>query len=374
MLFDWKCVLLLLGAGNCIIIGLILLFGNTSHVSKFLGLLTTFFGFHFAEYGVFGSEKSFDILASIFAYRYPFRLLMGPLILLFAQRALNHRKKNLLNSLNFIAPALSLVFLFPFFRLDVSEKSLILRNFRPFTGDYYSMLFSILWILSLVSLFVYSLISLKKIGEYNKQNLNRSIAENEFVLLISKQVLVLCILVLGGYIICLFLRFTGIFHSSPLYYVLSIILTGHLVFCSAKVVAASVLSKTSFLLSKKGKINSPNNRAFERLAEKNIKMYLLEKECYLNSNYSIDHLAIELEINRATLSAYINNTYGTSFPNLINLLRIEHSKTLLWTTDLKILAVALDSGFSNKTNFHRVFKSQVGTTPNKFRLRKDKFK
>ncbi len=47
--------------------------------------------------------------------------------------------------------------------------------------------------------------------------------------------------------------------------------------------------------------------------------------------------------------------------------RLFHAKRLLLTTDLKILDVAMESGFGSASRFHEAFKNSIGISPSEFR-------
>ena len=49
--------------------------------------------------------------------------------------------------------------------------------------------------------------------------------------------------------------------------------------------------------------------------------------------------------------------------------RLNMASTLLYTTDLPILAIALECGFNNISYFNRAFKKQFNTTPTEHRLK-----
>lgn len=95
---------------------------------------------------------------------------------------------------------------------------------------------------------------------------------------------------------------------------------------------------------------------------------IMKAKPYLNSNYSLKDLSDSLKTNTVYASQMINFLFGRSFTDYINQYRVEEAKTrLMESDDLKLFAVALDSGFSNKNTFARVFKKYTGQTPSEFR-------
>jgi AraC family cel operon transcriptional repressor len=58
---------------------------------------------------------------------------------------------------------------------------------------------------------------------------------------------------------------------------------------------------------------------------------------------------------------------GLTPTNLITRMRLEHARRLLERTDLTVLDVALASGFSNMSLFHRRFRAATKLTPLRYR-------
>lgn len=104
--------------------------------------------------------------------------------------------------------------------------------------------------------------------------------------------------------------------------------------------------------------------------KKRLIQYMQQKQPYLEENVRIEDLASALEIPTHHLSELINQEFQCGFFDFINGYRIEEAKQLLITFDSrekKILAIAFESGFSNKATFNRVFKDFTGTTPSAYR-------
>lgn len=98
--------------------------------------------------------------------------------------------------------------------------------------------------------------------------------------------------------------------------------------------------------------------------------YMEEEKPYINGDLKLEDLSDELNIPRHHLSQVINERLGKNFFEFINTYRVREAKKILCDPDsknYKILRVAFESGFNNKTTFNSAFKSEVGTTPSKFR-------
>lgn len=98
-----------------------------------------------------------------------------------------------------------------------------------------------------------------------------------------------------------------------------------------------------------------------------IELYFKTERLYLRQDLTISKVAKELHTPAYIISRAINKHYKKNFNHFVNDFRVKEAKRLLVTTDLKILAIAFEAGFSNKTSFNRVFKQHVGFSPSEYR-------
>ncbi|MEZ5013096.1 MAG: AraC family transcriptional regulator [Chitinophagales bacterium] len=93
---------------------------------------------------------------------------------------------------------------------------------------------------------------------------------------------------------------------------------------------------------------------------------------YLENTLKIQDLSTALEISTHHLSQVINTSSGSNYADLINRYRIDEACRLLSDPDYddKILTLAFEVGYSNKSTFHVAFKKQVGCTPADYRRQK----
>ena len=117
-------------------------------------------------------------------------------------------------------------------------------------------------------------------------------------------------------------------------------------------------SKYSKSILKKEEIDLINNKLLE---------YMKTNKPYLNADLSLQKLAGLIETKPHYLSQVINQMHQCSFHKFINKYRIEEAKQLLLNTNLKVEAVAYDTGFSSISTFNTAFKAETKTTPSKFR-------
>lgn len=106
-------------------------------------------------------------------------------------------------------------------------------------------------------------------------------------------------------------------------------------------------------------------RYLDRLLE-----YMEETKPYMDGDLRMDDLAEELSIPSHHLSQIINERLGKNFFEFVNSYRVAEAKKMLsdpGKREYKILRIALESGFNNKTTFNNAFKNEVGATPSSFR-------
>lgn len=123
------------------------------------------------------------------------------------------------------------------------------------------------------------------------------------------------------------------------------------------------------------KVSSPSKRLKDELNKAEIKKIrngldvMIAEKFYLESSVRLQGLADAIETSPRYISRFINDELETSFPDFLNKLRVDEAKRLLSesTSNPKILAIALDAGFSNKATFNKHFKKHTGLTPIEFR-------
>ncbi|WP_437923059.1 helix-turn-helix domain-containing protein [Sorangium sp. So ce291] len=85
---------------------------------------------------------------------------------------------------------------------------------------------------------------------------------------------------------------------------------------------------------------------------------------------TLSGLARRLGVPSHHLSQVLNDRFGKSFHDVVNLARVEELKRRLLDRDLsaeKILALGMDCGFSSKSTLNANFKKHTGLTPSQFR-------
>ncbi|MGW9686266.1 helix-turn-helix domain-containing protein [Flagellimonas sp. 2504JD1-5] len=100
-----------------------------------------------------------------------------------------------------------------------------------------------------------------------------------------------------------------------------------------------------------------------------IRAYMDAEKPYLDHEFSLSKLAKDLNKSKYLVSQVLNVEFGKGFYEFLNEYRFEEVKLRLKDPQyrhLTILAIAYDSGFSNKNTFNKVFKKQAGITPSEY--------
>lgn len=85
------------------------------------------------------------------------------------------------------------------------------------------------------------------------------------------------------------------------------------------------------------------------------------------NNITLADMAKALGYHEKYLSSALHSLTKMHFRTFLATYRINHAKTLLYTTEMTVAEIALESGFSAINTFNRVFKRITGMTPSKYR-------
>ncbi|MEQ9593669.1 MAG: helix-turn-helix domain-containing protein [Cyclobacteriaceae bacterium] len=136
---------------------------------------------------------------------------------------------------------------------------------------------------------------------------------------------------------------------------------------------AGFIHLTGFWMIKDSPVLSVSKLSAAELSEGDLNLkneieMLMRSKPYLDSDYSLKDLSASIKTNTVYASQMINLLFQRSFTDYVNQYRVEEAKQRLEKdADSKLFAVALDSGFSNKNTFSRVFKKHTGQTPSEYR-------
>lgn len=108
----------------------------------------------------------------------------------------------------------------------------------------------------------------------------------------------------------------------------------------------------------------------------NITGYVEKAKKYIESNYTNDIKVKDVADFAGVAVPYLQRLFvkelGYTIVGYVSKLRIDCAKQLLESTSYGIIDIALDTGFSSRQHFGRVFKKITGTTPNEYRIENKK--
>ena len=94
---------------------------------------------------------------------------------------------------------------------------------------------------------------------------------------------------------------------------------------------------------------------------------IITRKLYLKPGFSCDDAISIVPMSMKQFSALFQK-YSTGFVSFVNNLRLEHSLELIrGNQEYTIEGIALDSGFSNRQTFHRLFVEKYGMTPTEYK-------
>ena len=100
-----------------------------------------------------------------------------------------------------------------------------------------------------------------------------------------------------------------------------------------------------------------------------------QKHLFLDEDFSLNDLAAAVYTNKSYLSKTINIVSGRNFSQFVNFHRVHYSIELMHKDPhLKVISLAMMSGFHSSVSYNMAFKLNMGETPSAYleRLRKEK--
>ncbi len=99
------------------------------------------------------------------------------------------------------------------------------------------------------------------------------------------------------------------------------------------------------------------------------KLFVLNK-IYRERDLNASKLANRVNTNTAYLSLVFNKYFNSTMPDFVNSLRVAEAKELLQKEDFDnytLEGIGYYVGFNSKSSFYRVFRKQVGISPNMYK-------
>ena len=112
-----------------------------------------------------------------------------------------------------------------------------------------------------------------------------------------------------------------------------------------------------------------NTKATALLNLRNIQKSISYIDSHFDEKIKIDDLVSLTNLSRSLFSAEFKKYTGMSAIEYLTIRRIEKAMYLLKNTSLSIASIAEESGFSNLSNFNRLFKKTTKIAPSEYRKR-----
>lgn len=110
-----------------------------------------------------------------------------------------------------------------------------------------------------------------------------------------------------------------------------------------------------------------DNGKLEPLKLRKVVEFINEK---LSEDLSLSTISAVVDLSPYHFARKLRRTINLTPSEYVTRLRLDKAKILLATTDLPIVEIALQIGFTSQSYFTSVFRRHVGTTPNLYRMKK----
>lgn len=90
-------------------------------------------------------------------------------------------------------------------------------------------------------------------------------------------------------------------------------------------------------------------------------------EAKYNENLSLEEICAEVAVSKSYFCYLFKRETGMSVWNYLTVVRLQHAKELLESTDLKSYEIAFKVGYDNPSYFSKLFKKYENMTPNEYR-------
>ncbi|WP_222983877.1 helix-turn-helix domain-containing protein [Flagellimonas meishanensis] len=298
----------------------------------------------------------------------PLLFLIGPFFLYYIRSIIDPRLRlklsDLLHALLFL---LAVVFMLPFFMLPGDIKIELLRAQIHPEGQTFDLGTQILTLAQIVQSFIYVAVSLRILSRKIAGNVDR--AQENKLRWMKKFAIGFLAFWLVDFLAALWYLQKG-FIDIRVYYLTMFCCALAINFLVILAITNNRTFKEVFLGMTRMRYKSSN------LLQSDLKRHLSEiiahmedEKPYLDHELSLSKLSKDLDKPKYLISQVLNVELGKSFYEFLSEYRYEEVKSRLTNPqyrNLTILAIAYDSGFSNKNTFNKVFKKLSGTTPTEF--------
>lgn len=367
--FDAWIFFFAFAAANSVLLA-VLLYVNASVAERaarrWLSALLLLFGVTMAFYVCYWTRlTNYYIHLNVVVEALP--LLFGP-ILLFYYQELTEKRLMKYWYLHFLPFAMYCVFHFPIWIMSAEGKRFFYKNEAPKLLWQYFFLMSN--VIVLCALLAYSAYFFKKYWE-EKAFLNQYSDQKEHQKTgwergVFASFALYALLSLTYYV----LAWTGILNPTYDYFVSLglVVCIYYIAYCAFRppVFFVENIKQQQEYISAKQLVKDADIEYFKL----KLQSELSEKKAFLDPNLKLATLAERIALTAHQLSYLINREFQVSYSDLVNEYRIAEAKRLLEDPEIrkeKLLRIASDTGFSNKTSFFNAFKKHTGKTPSDWR-------
>lgn len=365
--FNIWAVLILLGATHGVFLAIVLWFKKENQsANRIFALLLLSIAYHLFEYAINISGVIANLTHLLFT-SYPLLFVIGPLFYLYIHHYINGCVPSGWKVWGHFVPAgLLLLLLLPFYLQNSAQKMDFILNvgadgFQTVPIEQFLIMGA-----QVTQLFVYLLLSYRMIDRQIKgAPLPRANQLKKIRWLQQTTLALLCFVVIYATFLIV-LVFNKSYRVEVDYI---IVLTLSLLLFAAGYAALAQPNAFGEGLSGNGRKPLLDDQVLDQVKGR-LERFMLQQKPFLEEDLKISDLAEALDLPVHHLSEVINQAYQTNFSDFVNQYRIEEAKRLLADPayrDQKILAIAFDTGFSNKGTFNRVFKKNTGKTPSAYR-------
>lgn len=338
-------------------------------------------------------EKSRFWLAVFYNHFSPLMFLIGPFLYFYVRNTLMDR--NMLtkkDGLHFIPSLIALAGTVPYFLTPFEKKlkiaDLIINNLDAFKKIEINLFYDMgeSFVLRCLSTFIYLIYCIYLLWKINPTKINEKKIPRKQFLIVYKWLFILLISILFILISFIILTINAI-QSTPIttlnngsnWYIMAGV--AYCIMSFSLLLFPEILygipKKINLNTSKRKKVKRktvPTEDPFFGLSDTIIK-YLEEKKPFLNYDFAISDIALDLKVPQNHVSYCITYLMETRFSKLKTELRIKHAIELLQNetnSSLTIEAIGKQSGFKTRSNFYVAFKDETGFTPTEYieKLRK----
>ena len=108
----------------------------------------------------------------------------------------------------------------------------------------------------------------------------------------------------------------------------------------------------------------------ERKQSHVIASIFLYMHAHFKENLSLEVVGKALSYSPKYVSKCLGNIKGLNFYRILNSFRADHAKNLLKNTEMRIIDIAVECGYSSERSFQRAFYQTVGKKPSEYRREK----